>query len=690
MTNIGEKEIKSQNTAADVPYLLQNTLSVVATSDAGNGVGYTDVRMRGYDGSRINVTVGDVPLNDAESHKVYWVDTPDLLQVSGSVQVSRGATSASTGSGAFGGAINLGSKNFSDKFGVSVEAMYGSYNTNKELVSVASGLMKGHWAVEGQLSHTGSDGYVERASTELFSYALQAGYLGSHTKVKLLSFGGIEHTYNAWDGITKEQMAKDRRYNPCGEIRDDNDNVIGFYHDQKDNYYQTNNHIVVKHQFTSRWSINGTAHYTYGKGWYDQYKNNRKLKEYLIDGVYHDADGDPVSKSNITRRKSSVSHFAGAIAYAVYKNSYVTLDFGASWNTYTSEHHGDVTSVDKAADFKTPAEYYRNFSTKNDGAAFAKCVVEPFKGFNILADIQYRYVDYRVWGKNDVYDYSAADMQHIQINKTFNFINPKFGISYSFANYHKVYASAAMANREPTRKDFINALGLEEPRPERLYDVELGYTVGCKWVAATANLYYMIYKDQLVLNGRLNPDTYEPLYMNIPNSFRRGIELDLKVMPVEWFYVGGNVTLSQNKALEFTDYVSNYDTYEYDAIYCGTTNLAYSPSVIAAIKAGFNTHGFTADWQTRYVGKQYFTNASNENMTLDPYWVSDLNLGYKLALKNDMNITFGVALNNLFNAEYCSNAYVYERYISKGKEYIDSRYFPQAKFNAMAKVKFDF
>ncbi|MCQ2336600.1 MAG: TonB-dependent receptor [Paludibacteraceae bacterium] len=661
-TTIGIEELNKTNSAEDIPYILQNSVSVIATSDAGNGVGYTDVRMRGYDGTRINVTVGDVPLNDAESHKVYWVDTPDLIQSADNVQINRGAVTSSTGTGAFGGSINLESKKFSEKFGGKVTALYGSYNTNKELVNITSGLLKEKWAIEGMLSHTGSDGYMERASTELGSYMIQAGYIGSATKVKLLSFGGVEHTYNAWDGITKEQMAKNRRYNPCGEIKDDNGNVISFYDNQKDNYIQTNNHIIITHNFNAHWGLNATAHYTYGNGWYDQYKNARTLSEYTLYNMY-DSDGNPVTKSNLTREKRQESHFGGLIAYAVYKNRRVTTDFGVSWNTYSSLHKGYVTNVFKAANFNGNYEYYRNNSLKHDVSVFAKVNWEAFNGFNIYADVQYRYVNYAINGLNDVYDYKKGGMQGIDIKKLYNFVNPKVGVSYRFCKYNKVYASASMANREPTRRDLVNAIAEVQPKTERLYDVECGYSVEHKWIKGSVNLYYMIYKDQLVLTGEQNPDTYEALYMNIDNSYRRGIEIEAIATPIKCLWFGGNVTLSQNKAIDYG------------------TELSYSPSVIATIKAGVDTNGFSAVWDTRYVGRQYITNYSESNLTIDAYWVTNLSLGYEFNVKNACKIHFGVALNNLFNAEYCANASSYD-----GEAY----YFPQAKFNATGNVTVSF
>lgn len=687
-TNLKEHELLQNSYGKDVPYLLQTTPSIVSMSDAGNGVGYTEIRMRGYDGTRINVTANGVPMNDAESHKMYWVDTPDFISAVGSIQVQRGAGTSTNGTGAFGGGINMTTDKLPSVFGGEASLSYGSFNTNKQSIRLSSGLLNKKWAVDGRLSHVYSDGYMERASASLLSYMVQAAYYTDKTMLKLLSYGGSEQTYNAWDGITKVQMEKNRRYNPCGEITDKDGNVTGFYDNQKDNYLQINNQFLVNHKFNARWDMSVTAHYTYGNGYYEQYKNNRSLYTYMLDNLIN-KDDNPLSKSNLVRKKGMYNHFGGFVSSANYQISKLKLSFGLAWNTYAGDHYGDVLNVVDAVNFNAPFEYYRNSSIKHDGNVFVKANWEIFKGFHLYADVQYRFVNQRIWGKDDLYDYNTSDMQEININKIFNFINPKLGINYNFLKYNSVYASFAMANREPTRKDFVNAEKGKDPLSEQLYDIEFGYRLNHKYVELGLNFYYMIYKDQLVLTGEQNPDTYEALYMNVPNSYRRGIELSIMGHPLKWFSLGGNLTLSQNRVLDYTEYVSNSDTWEMDAIYIGTSTLSYSPSVIASTDFNFHTHGFEVDIFTQYVGKQYITNGQNENLTIDDYCVTNLNLAYTLKTKKIESVRFGIALNNIFNSKYCANAFAYSE-ISGGERYDEGYYLPQAQFNFLANVTIKF
>lgn len=687
-TDVTGDEIEAKNYGQDVPYLLQLTPSMVATSDAGGGVGYTDIRLRGYDGTRINVTTNGVPMNDAESHKMYWVDTPDLLSSVGSMQIQRGAGTSTNGSGAFGGSISMTTDNLPMNFGGSAEMSYGSFNTNKQAVRVSSGLLGGKWAVDGRLSHVYSDGYMERAFANMGSYMLQAAYLGENTVVKLLSFGGIERTYNAWDGITKEQMEKNRRYNPCGEITDAEGNVIGFYKDQIDNYLQINNQLVINHRINHLWKLNATLHYTYGDGYYQQYKNNRDLYTYRLSGLV-DKDGNELEESNLVRKKAMFNHFGGLVGSVHYNNQVVDLSMGLAWHTYGGDHYGEVLEVASATNFTAPFEYYRNTSFKHDGNVYAKVNWQAFKGFFVYADMQYRFVNQRITGKDDVYDYATNDMLEMNLNKYFHFFNPKVGLTYQFKKYHTAYASVALANREPTRKDFTNAPADNQPKAEHLLDLEFGYQFRHQYVTAGVNFYYMWYKDQLVLTGAQNPDTYEALYTNVDDSYRRGIEITVDAHPLKWFSIGGNVTLSQNIINDYTEYVYNDDTWQTEEHYIGKSTIAYSPSVIAGVYADFHTHGFKGVWRTQYVGKQYITNGMNENLTLDAYCVSSVDLSYTLPLGNKRDIRFGVLLNNLFNSLYCSNAFAYSA-IYSGQRYDEAYYFPQAGFNALANVRFNF
>ncbi|MCB9018153.1 MAG: TonB-dependent receptor [Prevotellaceae bacterium] len=687
-TDVSQEELKKKNFGQDIPYLLQNTPSVVITSDAGNGVGYTDIRLRGVDASRINVTTNGVPMNDAESHKMYWVDAPDLASAIGSVQIQRGAGSSTNGAGAFGGSINMNTASLSSRFEGEASFSYGMFNTNKQSLNLNSGLLDKHWVVNGRFSHIYSDGYIDRASTDLNSFLAQAAYYNGATVIKYLTFGGKERTYNAWDGMTKEQMDKGRRHNSCGEIQDAEGKVVGYYDDQIDNYLQWNNQLMFYHKFANRWSLSLVGHYTYGDGFYEQYKNNAKLAYYMLPVT------EDLKRSNLVRRKAMNNDFYGFVGSANYLSSRFSLALGVAGNRYVGDHWGRVQELAKENSFDFPHEYYRNKTDKKDANAFAKATYELFRNFCLYGDIQYRYIRHEIWGSSSSYDYTNEQMQAIDVDKTYDFVNPKAGVNYTFAKYNKVYFSFAVAQREPTRDDFTNA-SLDEngnrkyPKSEKMFDYEFGYQFDNKTWNVGVNLYYMDYDNQLVLTGQENMDTYDALYENVKDSYRRGVELSLGVNPLSWLSLGGNVTLSQNRIEDYTEYVYNDDTYAMDPEYLGTTTISYSPDVIAGLLVNFHFKGFEAAINSRYVSDQYITNAERDDMKLDSYMVSSLQLGYTLKVDNARNIRFGLMVNNLFNEKYCSHAYGYSG-IYGGQRVDEVFYFPQATTNVLANVTYTF
>lgn len=707
-TDLSHDQIARDNFGQDIPSLLQFAPSVVATSEAGTGIGGTSLRIRGTDATRINVTMNGVPMNDAETHSVYWYDTPDLASSVGSIQIQRGAGTSTNGTGAFGGSINMASQPLPTKFGGSAALSYGSFNTNKQAVQFSSGLLGGHWALDARLSHIGSDGYVERASTEMKSYLFQAGYYSNRTMVKFLSFGGKANVYLAYTGLTKDQMATNRRYNPEGEIygylHDAAGNhildgwgspkrgVIGFYDDHKDNFLQLNNQLVVNHRFNERWALNLTGHYTYGDGYYQNYKNDQKLKKYEIKPI--DVEGTEVSKTNLIRRKTVKNHFGGLVASANYNSRNVSLSMGGAWNTYEGDHWGQVLAMELVPGFQ-PAEYYRNATTKRDLNLFARVNWEAARGLHLFADLQYRHISHRITGVNDNYDDMTGALQMLDIDRRYDFFNPKAGISYTFAKEHKIYASFSVAQKEPTRNNFTDTKEGDYPTAERMNDWEFGYQYSGKRFSAEVNCYYMNYKDQLILTGEVS-DTGEALARNIPDSYRRGIELAISWEAAKWLTVGANATLSQNRIRNYEEHVALYDNaenWEYKGEQInklGTTTIAYSPSVIAGTYFRFHTGGFEALLRTQYVSKQYLTNAENENMTLDRYCVTSLNLGYTIRARQSKNIRLGLLVNNLFNSDYCNNAYGYSSAFEDGTRIDETFYFPQAMLNVLANVTVTF
>lgn len=696
-TNLDSEAIASQNYGGDLPHLLRMQPSVVSTSESGNGIGGSALRIRGTDATRINVTMNGVPMNDAETHSVYWYDTPDIASAVGSIQIQRGAGTSTNGTGAFGGSLNLTTAPLSTSFEGSASLSYGSYNTNKQSVAISSGLIGKHWAIDARLSHIGSDGYVDRASSDLKSYMLQAAWYKGRTMIKALSFGGKARIYLAYTGLSKEQMAADRRQNPEGEIigpmldgagnhlLDEDGNIVtgvtGYYKNHTDNYLQINNQLIVNHHFDNRWSLGATLHYTYGDGYYQNYKNDQKLAKYGIDA---NAIGAMAARSNLVRRKSMFNHFGGIVASAGYTSKRLTLSFGAAANIYDGAHFGDVLSI-VAAPAAEPFEYYRNLTTKFDANIFAKADWRVTNKINLFADLQYRHIDHRITGVNDNYDDTTSALQQLDIDRHYDFINPKIGITYAPAPQHSIYASLSVAQKEPTRNNFTDTHQGEYPTSELLLDGEWGYRYNGKIVEASANFYYMYYKDQLVLTGELS-DTGELLSRNVPKSYRRGIELAIAVKACRWFSFGANATLSQNRIIGYTDYI---DGTPFER---GTTTIAYSPSVIAGTLFDFHVGGFQALLQTRYVSKQYLTNGQYEDLTLDRYCVTDLDLSYTLTTKRIKSVRFGIALNNLFNTAYCNNGY--------GGSWLEGPtiadrgswacYFPQAKFNVLGNVTIKF
>ena len=680
-SNLSRQEIEEQNYGEDIPSLLKNLPSVVISSESGTGIGSTSFRVRGTDPTRINVTLNGVPMNDAETHSVYWYDTPDLVSSLGSVQLQRGVGTSTAGTGAFGASLNMTSAPASSRFSGRASLSYGSFNTAKQEIALSSGLLGGHWTIDGRLSHLSSDGYVERASSNLSSYMFQAGYHNGRTSVKLLSFGGVAKVYLTYTGVTAEQMAANRRYNPEGEIIIDG-KVVGYFDDHTDNYTQINNQLVVNHSFNDKWSINATAHYTYGNGYYRNYKNDQKLAKYGLAPI--EVAGSFVERTNLLRKKVMGNNFGGVVGSATYTSERISLAMGVSASLYDGVHFGEVSGLVEAPEFPT-TEYYRNYTSKWDASAFAKVDWLITKGLNLYADVQYRHITHNISGVNDNFDDTTGAMQRLDIARRYNFFNPKLGLHYSFLKSHAIYASAAVGQKEPTRNNFTDIREGEYPTAEKMLDIEAGYTYNTKVVSLGVNLYYMLYRDQLVQTGELS-DTGELLSRNVKNSYRRGIELSLSAVATKWLTVGGNATFSQNHILGYVDYIDGV------AFERGRTTIAYSPAVVAGIFVDAHVKGFAARLSTRYVSKQYLTNGEYEDLSLPRYCVSDLDLSYTLRTKRVERVRFGVKIGNLFNAKYCASGY--------GGSWLEGAtladrgswacYFPQATISALANVTVHF
>jgi len=701
-STLSASALARSNHGQDIPFLLQSTPSVLTTSDAGAGVGYTSLRVRGTDGTRINVTINDIPVNDAESHVVYWVNTPDFVSSLQDVQVQRGVGTSTNGAGAFGASVNMRTQRFSLTPYAEVGGSYGSFNTNRESVRVGTGLLRDHWALEARLSHIGSDGYRDRAFSKLWGYYAQAGYFNGGTSVRFITFGGKEDTYHAWDGISREMLTTDRTYNPNGEIKRDGE-VVGFYSNQVDEYTQRHYQLIGDHKFNNQWQLNVGLHFTHGKGYYEEYKNRRTLKEYLLEDVVT-ATGTS-GKSSLVRRKHVGSNFGGVVASLHYGNGPLRAVLGGAFNRYKNDHYGRVIWVENyTATLSPDHEYYRNVSHKTEGNIYLKGDYTIWQGLSAYLDLQYRHIGYTIEGNNDKWDWTASPehLQVLNIDEKFDFFNPKVGLNWQINQAHRLYASMAVAHKEPTRNNYTDGPLVEHPRAERLIDWELGYQLKLNSFNAGVNLYYMRYKDQLVLNGRLN-EIGEAMAENVPVSYRMGVELQAGYQFTSWLRWDVNATFSRNRINDYVGYLSAYDADTWDDLYTqtpvnvGNTTIAFSPSVMLGSLVALDWKGLSAQLQTQYVSRQYLDNFESHDDSIDPYTVTNLNVAYTFKLPAIRSLTVGLAVYNLFNAHYETNGYSQTCALYPGGDLnatptivSDPRYYPMAGTNVLGHITLKF
>jgi iron complex outermembrane receptor protein len=690
-TDVSKEQIGRQNFGLDVPFLLMSTPSALTTSDAGSGIGYTSIRVRGTDATRINITANGIPMNDAESHAIFWVNTPDIASSLEDMQIQRGAGTSTNGAGAFGASINMRTQGIPSEAYAEVAGSYGSFYTHKETVKVGSGLIGNRWAFDARVSNIRSEGYRDRAGSDLKSYFLQGGFYGEKTSVKLITFGGKEETYHAWDGISKEMLKTNRRYNPNGEIEDGNGDVTGFYDDQTDNYRQTHYQLLVNHAFSPAWRMDVALHYTNGFGYYQEYKNRRTLVEYGLAGA----------KSNLVRRKLVGSDFGGGVFSFIYKNNRLDATLGGGLNHYSSDHYGQVIWIKNyTGDLAPGHEYYRNSGRKTDGNMYAKANYDLGGGVNLYADMQYRYIDYEIDGMNDKWDWTAnpESLQKLNVHEDFSFCNPKAGLFWQIDQRHSAYASFSVAQKEPTRNNYTDGLFTQFPRPEKMLDYELGYTYRDKRFTAGVNLYYMDYTDQLVLNGKLN-EIGEPMAENVKDSYRMGIELTAGAKLAPWLRWDVNATWSKNRIKNYVEYVSAYNE-SWEELYpqyenrLGTTPIAFSPSFMAGSLVSFDHKGWQVSFRSQYVSRQYLDNSGSKENALDAYFVSHLHAGYTFPVPYTKGVTVGATLYNVFNEMYETNGYSQKAaiYDGAGTPTIsnDPRYYPMAGTNVLFNVTMKF
>ena len=692
-TNIGRDELKKRNTGVDFPYLVKMTPSAVVTSDAGAGIGYTSLRIRGTDATRINVTANGIPVNDAESHTVFWVNIPDLASSVKDIQIQRGAGTSTNGAGAFGASINMQTSEFNTQPYAGFSGSAGSFGTHKETLRAGTGLLADHWTFDVRLSGIGSDGYIDRASTDLKSYYLQGAYYSGSTTVRLINFAGMEETYHAWNYASKEEMELyGRRYNSCGYMYTDDSGKAHYYDGQTDNYEQNNWQLLLDHHFNNEWSMSTGLHYTKGDGYYQEYKGERKLKEYAL--TPFTLDGNEVKKSDLIRRKAMDNHFGGAIFSLNYKDDRLSTSLGGGANRYYGLHFGRVMWVKDYIGNLTPDhEYYHNNGAKNDANIYLKGDYRLTDNLNIYADLQYRHIDYKIDGNNDKWNDATDALQTLAIDEKFDFFNPKAGASWQIDRNNRLFASVSVAHKEPTRNNYTDGKLDEHPKAERLTDYELGYTFANKYFHAGANIYYMDYKDQLVLTGELN-EIGEPLAANIPDSYRMGVELMAGVELPCGFNWDANATFSRNRIKNFTEVLYDDDTYERWEINHGSTQISFSPDIIVNNTFSYRLKGFEASLQSNYVSKQYMSNTEQKEHSLDAYFVSNLSLSYTFKLPKTKSVTVGATIYNIFNEEYESNGYAGSGYYTDGDgtrhRYNYAGYAAQAGTNVLGHINIDF
>ncbi len=688
------EQIEKSNDGRDIPFLLSMTPSLTATSDAGGGVGYSALRIRGTDASRINITANGVPVNDGESHNVYWVNMPDLASSLRDIQIQRGVGTSTNGAGAFGASINMITAAPVPDAYAEFAGAYGSYNTNKQSLRVGSGLLGNHWTIDARISHIGSDGYIDRASSKLWSYLGQVAYSNAGTSLRLLAFGGKEETYMAWDYASREDMEKyGRRYNPCGEYTA-TDGAKAYYPDQKDYFTQHHFQLHLGQEITRHLRLTATLFYTKGDGHYDQYKTRRTLVEYGL-APFVDAEGNTIEKSDLIRLKFNDNDFVGGNATLNYTRGRLETVLGGGVNNFHGRHFGQIKWVRNYLGAIDPLQqYYNNTGNKFDANIYGRANVSLSREFSAFADLQYRHINYRIDGVSDNYDWNTGAMAALDIHRIYDFFNPKVGINFSDGRHHRAFASWSVAHKEPVRDNFTDGDRSHDPRPERLFDYELGYTYSHSLFTAGVNLYYMDYKDQLVLTGQLS-DTGNPLSVNVPESYRMGIELQAALKPCKWFDWQLNATFSRNRIKNFVEYIYEDEWTNPITRELGTTTIAFSPSVLFNNAFNFHWRGLDASLQSHYVSRQFLSNAQSREQMLDAYFVSDLNLGYSFgSVLGLRELRLGLSVYNIFNEKYENNGYAGAGYTvgENGEKtiYRYAGYAAQAPTNVLATVTVKF
>lgn len=685
-TNINKAQIERQNLGQDLPYLLNQTPSVVVNSDAGNGIGYTGIHIRGTDATRINVTLNGIPYNDAEDQGTFFVDLPDFASSVNSIQIQRGVGSSTNGAGAFGATINFSTNEIHKKAYAEINNSFGSFNSWKNTIMAGTGLLKNHWTIDFRLSRISSDGYIDRASSNLKSGYFSTAYISEKTTLKFNIFAGKEKTYQAWNGIPEAKLNND-----LTELEEHYQNNVGSlyftpadsinlftsaprkynyftYPNQTDNYWQNHYQLFFTQKISPTFDFNTAVFFTKGYGYYEEYKVAQSYADYHM--PYPVVGADTIFTTDLIRRLWLNNNFYGDIFSLQHQTKTTQLIFGGAVTRYEGEHYGEVIWADKG--ITGPNRWYDVFAYKNDFNFYTKCQQDITPTLQSFVDLQYRLVKYNLNG--------FEDNPTLYVKNNYNFFNPKFGLSYHQNNW-LAYASFSVANKEPNRDDFEASLQ-QQPKPEHLKDLEIGVENKNQKRFFSANVYYMNYRDQLALTGKIN-DVGAYTRTNIPKSYRLGIELQASTIIEKWLKASANLTLSRNKILNFTEYVDDYDNGGQKSFFHSQPDISFSPSVIGAATITFiPVKNVNIDLLSKYVSKQYLDNTNNENRKLNPYFTEDLRAIYSFHKKWLKNVDLIFQIYNLLNEQYESNGYTYS-YFYNAKLITENFYFPMAGTNWM-------
>jgi iron complex outermembrane receptor protein len=684
-TNVTREILEKRNSGQDLPYLLSLTPSLIETSEAGNGVGYTSLRIRGTDASRINVTVDGIPLNDPESQQVFWVDLPDLASSVDNIQVQRGVGTSSNGAGAFGASINIQTRGIENEPFAEINSLVGSFGTFKNNITAGTGLLKEKFAFQMRCSDLRSKGFIERTGSDHNSAFISALYRTGRSLLKANLIIGKEHTGIGWWGVPKEMLTVNRRYNPAGEYTDDN-GITRYYDNESDNYSQNHLQLIYSLKLSGSLSFHSAFHYTKGEGYYEEFKEDRSFADYGLPPI--NIGDTTIFQTDLIRRKWMANSFYGLIYSLNYSKDKLEAKLGGGINLYSGDHYGRIIWMGYPGTADKDHQWYFNNGEKGEASIYGKISWTVSRKLSVFGDLQYRYIKYNLEGTDD-------DLKDIGQIHNFNFFNPKAGLFLIVASNQEAYLSFSVANREPTRTDFKEASGDRNatPRPERLFDTELGYKLRFEKSTFALNLYWMIYKDQLVPTGELSNVGYS-IMTNVEKSYRAGAEITAGFMPMDFINWDLSLTLSKNRINDFTEHYIDYNTTDWSSEYksrkLGNVDIAYSPAVIGSSDLAVKIiPEIKIHFISKYVSKQHFDNTMNSERMIKSYLINNVMIGFEPETKHIRGAELQLMVNNIFNAKYESNAYGgnwYEDGIEKSWSY----YFPQAGINFMLKLGLKF